>query len=167
MQGVIHQIHRKPQTPGERGLPKQLVPEARVLSGGVEGDYNKYRQEKLQGDPDSALLLLPLETLQQLVVEGWTVQPGDLGENVTTRGLPYESFPAGTRLRLGNEVEIEVARACQPCKNLYLLPYVGPQRGPEFLKTMRDRRGWYARVLQSGTIWQGDPIRVLGNDDVP
>lgn len=54
-----------------------------------------------------------------------------------------------------------ITRPCDPCSNLYLLPYVGERRGPEFMKTMLQRRGWYARVLTPGRVRRGDPI-VIG-----
>lgn len=160
MPGTILQLNVKPQTPGEHGLPKRPVREARLTRHGLEGDYNRYRQEKRGGDPGMALLLMPSETLAALRAEGWPLQPGDLGENVTTSGLPYDALPPGSRVRLGPEAVVEVSKACDPCKNLYALPYVGPGRGPEFLRVMMGRRGWYARVLVEGLLRQGDPIGI-------
>ncbi len=155
--GVVHQIHRKPETRGERGLPKAPVPEVQVTPQGVEGDFNRYRHEERADDPDMAVLLLPLETIEQLGHEGWPVRPGDLGENITTEGLEYGAFAPGRRFRIGQTV-VEVSKACDPCDNLYELPYVGRGRGPEFLKTTLGRRGWYARVLTSGLVRTGDSI---------
>jgi len=158
--GIVYRLHRKGRTTGERGLPKPGVPRVEVTAAGVEGDYNRWRQEEKKGDPDMALLLLPLETIDELNREGWPVRPGDLGENVTTSGLGYESLAPPRRLRLGSVVA-EVSKACDPCDNLFLLPYVGPDRGPEFLKSTLRRRGWYARVVRSGEIRQGDPVEIL------
>jgi MOSC domain-containing protein YiiM len=62
-------------------------------------------------------------------------------------------------VRLG-DVVLEVSKACDPCTVLYNLPYVGVDRGPEFLRVMHGRRGWYARVLQGGTVQQNAPIEV-------
>jgi MOSC domain-containing protein YiiM len=53
-----------------------------------------------------------------------------------------------------------VSKACDPCTILYNLPYVGVERGPEFLRVMQGRRGWYARVLQGGTVRSNTPIEV-------
>jgi len=155
--GKVFELHRKPEAPGEHGLPKPTVPKAFVSRSGVTGDFNRYRHEVKQDDEAMAILLIPRETLEQLGREGWPVRSGDLGENITTEGIPYDSFSPGRRFRVGDSV-LEVSKACTPCDNLYLLPYVGPARGPEFLKVMLDRRGWYARVLQEGWIRTGDPI---------
>ncbi|MDA4129070.1 MAG: MOSC domain-containing protein [Thaumarchaeota archaeon] len=157
MSGRVFQINVKPQTPGERGLPKHPVDSVFVTKAGVRGDFNKYRHEERADDFDSAMLLMPLETLQQLESEGWPIRPGDVGENVTTVGLSYDQFSPGKVFRLG-DARIQISRPCDPCTNLYLLPYVGRSRGPEFLRTMLGRRGWYARVLSEGQIKKNDPI---------
>jgi MOSC domain-containing protein YiiM len=155
--GMVHQINVKPRTIGEHGLPKRPVESVLVTKAGLAGDYNLYRQEELEGDPDSAVLLMPLETILQLNAEGWPVKVGDLGENFTTTGMPYGSFSPGKAFRLGGAV-VEVSRACNPCKNLYLLPYIGASKGPSFIKVMLGRRGWYARVRKEGKVRRGDTI---------
>ena len=138
-------------------MPKLPVAEARVTPSGVEGDYNVYRHDVARDDPGMAVLIVPLETLNELNREGWPVRPGDLGENVTSVGLPYDAFTPGHRFRIGGVV-VEVTKPCTPCDNLYHLPYVGVERGPEFLRVTLDRRGWYAKVLQEGLVHQDDPI---------
>ena len=161
-EGRVHQINVKPATPGEHGLPKMPVESVLVTRAGLSGDYNTYRQEKLKGDPDSAVLLMPRETISQLNSEGWPIKPGDLGENFTTSGIPYDQFSPRIRFRLGSAT-VEVSRACDPCNNLYLLPYVGEAKGPLFLKVILGRRGWYARVVEEGRVNRGDAIERLAH----
>jgi MOSC domain-containing protein YiiM len=157
--GRIFELHRKAEVPGEHGLPKPTVSEAFASRSGFVGDFNRYRHEEKSDDPAMAVLLLPREVLAELSREGWPVRPGDLGENITTEGIPNDAFVPGRKIRAG-EVVLEVSKACTPCDNLYLLPYVGNARGPEFLKVMLNRRGWYARVLHEGHVHAGDPIRL-------
>jgi len=157
MPGVALQVNFKPMTNGERGLPKRPVDSAFVSHHGVRGDYNVYRHEEKNDDPDSALLLMPIETIKQLNSEGWPIKAGDLGENVTTSGIDYSAFKVGKIFSIG-DVRFKISRACTPCENLYLLPYVGVSNGPEFLKIMLGRRGWYARILDEGWIKSGDKI---------
>jgi len=164
--GRILALHRKPETPGEHGLPKPTVPSAQVTVSGFVGDFNRWRHEKKQDDPAMAVLLLPQETIEQLNREGWPVRPGDLGENITSSGLPYDAFSPGRRFRAGGAV-LEVTKDCAPCDNLYLLPYVGEARGPEFLQTMKGRRGWYARVVSEGAVHTGDPLVPLPPSTAP
>ena len=159
MQGRIVQLHRKPKQGRERGLPKPAVGELIITTNGVEGDFNRWRTEKAEGDPDQAVLLLNEEILVDLRAEGWPVQPGDLGENVTLADLSEDALEPGARVQLG-EVVLEVSKACDPCTVLYTLPYVGKERGPAFVRTMHGRRGWYARVLQGGTVRPETPVEV-------
>jgi MOSC domain-containing protein YiiM len=149
----------KRRVPGEYGLPKTAVPELRVTEAGADGDYNNYRATKLGGDPRQALLLLTEEVLRQLNDEGWPVQPGDLGENLTLADLPETELQPGATVQLG-DVVVQVTLACDPCSELYSLPYVGPERGPEFVRTLVNRRGWYARVLTPGVLRPGMPVSV-------
>jgi len=150
----------KPRAPGEPGLPKHAVAELRVTEAGAAGDYNSYRMRTLAGDPDQAILLLTDAVLRQLNLEGWPVRPGDLGENLTLGGVAESDLRAGTRLQLGT-VCLEVTHRCDPCTELYTLPYVGDARGPEFVRTTVDRRGWYARVVTPGIIRPDTPVTVL------
>ncbi len=157
MSGTIHQINIKPETPNERGLPKKPVETANVFYHGIDGDFNRYREEKCHGRLDKALLIMPLETLVQLNSEGWPIKPGDIGENITTLGILYNDFSPNRNYKIG-EIEIRITEPCKPCGNLKILPYIGKERWPEFKQTMKGRRGWYAQVLKEGRINVGDEI---------
>lgn len=159
--GSVYRLGAKAKVAGEHGLPKPELAEAEFTAGGVAGDYNLYRQTQKHGDPEMAILLMPLETLTELNREGWAVRPGDLGENVTTSGIPYADLAPPRRVRLGKAV-VRVAKPCEPCDNLFLLPYVGPARGPAFLKAMLGRRGWFAAVETPGVVRKGDRVELLG-----
>ena len=94
MRGRVVQVHRKAKQGRARGVPKQVVAEITITAEGVEGDFNRWRTEKANGDPDQAVLLLSDETLADLRTEGWPVQRGELGENVTWRASrPRRSGP--------------------------------------------------------------------------
>lgn len=155
--GRVLRVNRKPEVGQEHGLPKPSVEKARLSASGVVGDFNRYRHEEKQDDPAMAVLLVPVETIDQLNREGWPVRPGDLGENLTTSGLDPLALAPGRQFVVG-AATIEISKPCTPCDNLYLLPYVGRERGPEFLRTMLDRRGWYARVVHEGEVREGDAI---------
>ncbi len=158
--GRVVQLSRKPERANERGLPKVQVPELRLTPAGVEGDFNRWRTEKAAGDPDQAVLLVTDETLEQLRREGWPVQRGDLGENVTVSGIPESAWHEGAQVRLGSAL-LEISKPCPPCTLLYTLSYVGEERGPEFIRTMRGRRGWFARVLRAGQVRAGAPVELI------
>lgn len=157
MTGFIYQINVKPETPNERGIPKLPVDVVEVTLRGLAGDYNRYRTEKKKGNLNKALMLLPLETVLTLNDESWPIQPGHLGENFTTQGIPYDAFAVGKRYALGSVV-IEITEPCTPCSNLRVLPYIGGDRIKWFIQTLLGRRGWYAEVLTEGTVKIGDSI---------
>ena len=161
MTGRIERLSVKPETPGEYGLPKRAVPFLAVTPLGAEGDFNNYRTREMPGDRDQALLLMTREVLDALRSEGWPVEAGDLGENITLDGVAEASLGPGTRFRLG-PVEIEISKACDPCTETYVLPYIGPERGPAFVKALVGRRGWYARVHTAGRIDLDSPVTVNG-----
>ncbi len=156
--GRVLQVSLKPEIAGERGLPKRAVPSAPVTPAGLVGDFNLWRSRNKPGDRDQAVLVIARETLRRLQSEGWPVQPGDLGENLTVEGIPEAWYAAGRRFRVGREVEIELTEAAEPCKNLSLLPYVGEARVAEFVKATLGRRGWYARVHVAGTVCPDDEV---------
>lgn len=149
--GSIVRLSIKPHIAGEMGLPKQAVLSLRVTLDGAEGDYNRYRTEKLGGDRDQALLVVTQDLLAALASAGWPVHPGDLGENVTVSGIREAELRPGVRLQMG-EVTVAITKPCDPCTELYTLPYVGEKRGPAFLEATSGRRGWYAKVLTPGEI---------------
>lgn len=155
--GNIIQISVKPSTPGEHGLPKKPVNSAEIHFGGVDGDYNNYRQEKKKGEPDMAVMLITRGILDDLKKEGWPVGNGDLGENLTISELSYASIEPEQKYRAGTAL-LQISFKCEPCTYLYSLPYLGEKKGPEFFKTVKGRRGWYARVLEAGVVKTGDQI---------
>ncbi len=163
MPALIYQLHRKAETLGERGLPKYPVETAYLTRRGLDGDFNRYRHEKKKDNPDQALLIMPLEMIQQLHEEGWPVQPGHLGENITSRGIPYHHFQPGKMYQVG-QAKIQISEPCTPCTNLHVLPYVGTDKIVEFMRILAkptNRRGWYARVLKEGMLRKGDTIEEI------
>src|SRR3954468_10535099 len=89
----------------------------RLVAGlGVEGDAHmgrrvKHRHHALK-NPDAPNLrqvhLLQEELFDDLRAHGFSLRPGVIGENVTTRGVDLLALPRGTRLRLGGDAVIEV-----------------------------------------------------------
>src|SRR4051812_49671446 len=99
----------------------------RLLPGlGVDGDAHcgatvKHRS-RVARDPTQPNLrqvhLMHSELFEELQARGYAVAPGDLGENVTTRGIDLLSLPTGTRLHLGRDAVIEVTGLRNPCVQL-------------------------------------------------
>src|SRR4051794_9667642 len=108
-------------------LSKRPTAVIRLIAGvGVEGDAHagetvKHRS-RVRRDPSQPNLrqvhLIHEELHEELRRAGYDVKPGDMGENVTTSGLDLLLLPAGARLRLGAEAEIEITGLRNPCVQL-------------------------------------------------
>ncbi|MDB9722359.1 MAG: MOSC domain-containing protein [Fidelibacterota bacterium] len=157
MTTTIFQINVKANTPRQVSLPKMSVDAAIISKWGLEGDYNKFRKEKKKNDPDMAVMILSTDILEALNNEGWPVNSGDLGENLTLTNIDYNKMKLGDKLEIG-EVRLEISLICDPCTNLNNLPYVGKEKSTLFIKTLMKRRGWYARVLKAGKVIVGDSV---------
>ena len=140
------------------GVPKHAVEAARVTPLGLDGDAHRNREH--HGGPDRAVCLFAMEAIRELQAEGHPLVPGALGENITLEGLNWSAVQPGTRLRLGDEVLLEITRYTTPCFNIrpafrdgdYSL--VSQKRHP-------GRSRVYARVVTTGTVRRGDPARLL------
>ncbi len=93
---------------------------------GVDGDAHmgatvKHRS-RVARDPCQPNLrqvhLIHAELLAELNQSGFSVYPGQLGENVTTRGIDLLALPPKTMLHLGPDAIVEVTGLRNPCKQL-------------------------------------------------
>jgi hypothetical protein len=99
----------------------------RLVNGlGVEGDAHCGRsvrhRSRVAIDPTRPNLrqvhLIHLELIEELRASSFEVAPGQMGENVTTRGLDLLGLPVGSLLRLGDEAVVEVTGLRNPCAQL-------------------------------------------------
>jgi MOSC domain-containing protein YiiM len=143
----------------------------RLLTGlGVAGDAHmgktvKHRS-RVRKDPTQPNLrqvhLLHAELFDELRAKGFTVKPGDLGENITTSGIDLLSLPAGTRLRLGATAVVEITGLRNPCIQLDHF-----QQGLMAATLDKDAEGNLIRkagimsiVIAGGDVRPGDIVRV-------
>src|SRR2546421_4587292 len=106
---------------------KRNVLTIRLVAGlGIEGDahYGHKVQHLFHArrNPDAPNLrqvhLIHEELFDELRTGQFQVRPGDIGENVTTRGLDLLALPTGTLLQLGNEAVIEITGLRNPCRQI-------------------------------------------------
>jgi len=143
----------------------------RLLTGlGVEGDAHlggtvKHRS-RMARDPSQPNLrqvhLIHAELHDELQAAGFAVSAGQMGENVTTRGVDLLGLPTGTRLYLGEAAVVEVTGLRNPCAQLDRI-----QPGLMAATLGRDARGNLIRkagvmgiVVAGGEVRLGDPVRV-------
>ena len=142
-----------------------------LLAGlGVDGDVHagvtvKHRSRVAQ-DPTQPNLrqvhLIHEELFGELAEAGFRVAPGELGENVTTRGLDLLALPVGTLLRIGAEAVVEVTGLRNPCLQIDHF-----QDGLLKQVVNRDEAGRLVRkagimgvVAEGGVVRPGDTIEV-------
>ena len=167
MHGIVEAVHLSPS----HTLKKSGQLSIRLLAGlGVEGDAHmgetvKHRS-RVKRDASQPNLrqvhLIHAELHDELRGRGFAVRAGEMGENITTRGVDLLGLPVGTRLRLGGEAVVELTGLRNPCAQLDRI-----QSGLMAAVLDRDSQGNLIRkagvmgvVLTGGEVQAADPIRV-------
>lgn len=140
------------------GVPKSPVERAWVGSLGLEGDAHS--EPTVHGGPYRAVCLFGMEVIDRLRSEGHPVDPGSVGENLTTSGIDWSSLPGGTRIRVGAELVLELTTPASPC-DTQTHNFIGGRIGRISIKNHPSDSRMYARVLTEGEVRVGDPIKVL------
>jgi MOSC domain-containing protein YiiM len=146
------------------GIPKRPIPVGVVTSLGITGDSHAHPQ--VHGGPRQAVLLITSEGLDELKELGFPLYYGALGENLTIRGLNRRSVRIGQRYRIGDTL-IEITKVRAPCETLNVYPGVQKAIYDQEVKAgnpaspLWGLSGFYASVLQAGTIHPGEPIQLV------
>jgi MOSC domain-containing protein YiiM len=137
-------------------LKEPVAGPASVATLGIEGD-EQYDQG--HGGPDRALLAYP-----ETHYEPWRRElgisdmgPGGFGENLTVTGFDEHTVCVGDVFEAG-ATRVQVSQPRGPCAN------ISRRWGrPDLLQRVIDTRrfGWYLRVLETGTLAEGDAYRLV------
>jgi MOSC domain-containing protein YiiM len=143
----------------------------RLIAGlGIEGDAHLgetvQHLSRLRRDPDAPNLrqvhLIHAELHDELRAKGFRVESGEMGENITTRGIDLLGLPRNTRLHLGASAVVEIKGLRNPCAQLD-----GLQPGLMAATLDRDADGNVIRkagvmgiVIATGEVRPGDEIRM-------
>ena len=160
-------VHRS----ASHGFSKFAEEAVTLVAGlGVEGDAHagvtvKHRSRVARDASQPNLRqvhLIHAELFDELVARDHPVFPGELGENVTTRGVALLTLPTGTRLRLGAHALVEITGLRNPCSQIDRF-----QPGLTAAVLDRDAAGQLVRkagvmaiVLEGGEVRAGDAIMV-------
>ena len=156
---------------GSHSFHKVRCESIRLLAGlGVEGDAHcgatvKHRS-RVKADPTQPNLrqvhLIHAELFDELREAGYRVSSGEIGENITTRGVDLLSLPVGTRLHLGESAIVELTGLRNPCVQL-------DQFQPGLMKALLGKNddgslvrksGVMGIVIESGEVKPGNAIAV-------
>ncbi len=124
---------------GKEAAPRR-VSTARAIAGfGIEDDKH--------ASPRSPRQLLLAGTT---AYERWNMPPTSLRENLLV-DVSTERLHSGDLVRVGSDAILWLTFHCEPCSLL-------ERRCPGTLKTIGAHRGMLARVVQGGTVHEGDAI---------
>lgn len=136
-------------TSEETGVKKEDVGGCLAVEGlGLEGDAHA-------GDWHRQVSLLAVESIDRMRLAGLDVWPGDFAENITTQGMELVSLPVGARLRLGEDVVLEVTQIGKECTKPCAIYYKAGD-------CVMPREGIFAVVVTGGEVSAGDDINVVG-----
>lgn len=144
MQGKIVSINISDR----KGIRKKPVEEVLLKTDyGIEGDAHA------SSDWHRQVSLLAQESIKKMQDMGLNVKAGDFAENITTENIDLVSLPVGTRMTIGNGVEIEVSQLGKECHTRCAIYY---QAGD----CVMPKEGIFGRVLRGGKIRKGDRIKI-------
>lgn len=130
----------------ERSDPKKNVGEGLLQKGwGLVGDSHAGTEKEVS--------LLAIESVQKICQEtGISAEPGSFAENITTEGIDLCSLAIGTELWVG-EAKVEVIQIGKDSSQPHTYSYKGYSILP--------KEGIFCKVIQSGDVKVGDPIRMI------
>lgn len=147
-------------------LAIRLVAGLGVAGDGHAGATVKHRS-RVARDPTQPNLrqvhLIHAELFEELAGQGYEIGPGDLGENVTTRGVDLLGLAAGTRLAIGGAAVVEVTGLRNPCLQLdrFRPGLMKVTLGRAHDGALVRKAGVMAIVVAGGDVQAGDEIRVM------
>lgn len=167
MTGTVQAVSKS----AEHTMRKTNEEYIQLLAGlGVAGDAHmgvtvKHRS-RVKQDPTQPNLrqvhLIHAELHKELHAKGFVIEPGQMGENITTEGIDLLQLPRHTRLLLGESAVVEVTGLRNPCNQLD-----GIQEGLMQAVLGRDEAGNLIRkagimaiVVQGGIVKVGDTIQI-------
>jgi MOSC domain-containing protein YiiM len=131
-----------------KGVRKKPVNEVELRENfGISGDAHASSEWHRQ------VSLLAMESIMKMKNAGLDVGPGDFAENITTEGIDLLHLPLGTRLLIGNDVEVEVSQIGKECHSRCAIYY---QAGD----CVMPKEGIFVKVIRGGRIKIGDRIKI-------
>lgn len=136
-------------TSAKKGVAKKDVSQAEArVDWGLVGDAHA-------ADWHRQISLLAIESIDKMRALGLKVRPGSFAENLTTEGIDLLSLPVGSRVRVGEDVILEITQHGKVCHDKCAIYHAAGD-------CVMPREGIFARVIEGGQIRVGDPLISLG-----
>ena len=106
--------------------------------------------------------LIHSELFEELAAAGFSLAPGQVGENITTRGIDLLGLPDATRLHIGKDAVVLVTGLRNPCKQLdnFQPGLMAAMLGRDAHGNITRKSGIMSVVVRGGEVRPGDTIRV-------
>jgi MOSC domain-containing protein YiiM len=163
--GIVAAVSRGPAHTFSK--PNQLAIRLVVgLDGGAHMGVTVKHRTLVRRDPSAPNLrqvhLIHAELHEELAAGGFAMAPGQIGENVTTRGVDLLGLPTGARLHLGDNAIVEVTGLRNPCRQLdhFQAGLTAALLGRDESGKIIRKAGIMAIVLAGGDVLPGDTIKV-------
>ena len=132
----------------KKGIRKKPIKEVLLKTNyGIEGDAHASSEWHRQ------VSLLALESIRKMQDKGLNVNPGDFAENITTEGIDLPALPVGTKMTIGNNIEVEVSQIGKECHTRCAIYYLAGD-------CVMPKEGIFVTVLKGGKVREGDEITV-------
>ena len=125
-----------------------------VVEGVLEENYGLVGDAHADCCTHRQVSLLAVESIEKMRILGFTIDPGDFAENLTSEGIDLVSLPIGTRLSIGKESVLEITQIGKEC-------HAGCAIFRQIGKCIMPEEGVFARVIHGGLVRVEDPIKVL------
>ncbi len=131
-----------------KGVVKENIPSAMLkVDHGIENDAHA-------GDWHRQVSLLATESIDKMRAEGLELSPGDFAENITTEGLDVPGLKIGDRIKVGNDVVMELTQIGKECHSgCAIMKTVG--------KCIMPTEGVFFKVLVPGEVRPDDKIELV------
>ena len=106
------------------------------------------------GAKNRQVSLLAEESIEKMREKGLKVKAGDFAENITTQGIDLISLKLGTKLKIANNVLLEISQIGKTCHTRCAIYY---QAGD----CVMPKEGIFAKVINGGIIKAQDNIEVI------
>lgn len=133
------------------GIPKLPSASIEITERGLVGDEHDHEKHYRI---EQAVCLLDREQIDDLRADGFPLEPGTVGENLTLDGVEVRRAGIGDRLELDGGVVLEITKVRTPC-------YVLDSIDPTLKEKAVGRIGVYARVITPGVVHTGGAVRLV------
>ena len=101
---------------------------------------------------------LASESIDKAEEMGLDVEEGSFGENFTTENLDLDALPIGTKLKIGDDILVEISQLGKVCHTRCAIYYAAGD-------CIFPREGIFGVVLHGGMAKENDPIEIVEMGD--